>query len=297
MVPLAQREQVWDPEATRMLGSTEVRNMQCRTSSRGSTLITLIGSPLGQGVTAMFFQVVFVSLLLLVFGALFSLAGYRLFVLLLPLWGFFAGFLVTAQAIQDLFGGGFLATTSSWVFGFLFGLVFAVAAYFFYYAAIVILAATVGFELGTGLMIGLHVHSGLLQFIVGLVVAAALTAAVMLLNVPKLSIVVLSALAGASMVLAGILLALGRIALPALGGGYVGAFIRASWFWALVYLAIVAVGIVAQMRVPDAYQLEAYSHDQTTFQAPTPGQTAPAPAPATAGAAAEAPGAVGLSPS
>ncbi len=70
----------------------------------------------------MFFQIVFVSLALLAFGALFCAVGFRLFVLLLPLYGFFAGFVVTAQSIQQLFGGGFLATTGSWVFGFFVGL-------------------------------------------------------------------------------------------------------------------------------------------------------------------------------
>ncbi len=47
-------------------------------------------------------------------------------------------------------------------------------AYLFYYAAVVILAATVGFEIGVGFMSGLGVTSGFLHFIVGLIVAAIL---------------------------------------------------------------------------------------------------------------------------
>src|SRR5262245_39479740 len=98
----------------------------------------------------MFFQIVFVSLLLTLIGLGLCFAGFRLFVVLLPLFGFFAGFLVTAQSIQELFGGGFLATTSSWVLGFVVGVLFALVAYLFYYGAVVVLAATVGYELGVG---------------------------------------------------------------------------------------------------------------------------------------------------
>jgi hypothetical protein len=215
----------------------------------------------------MFFQTIFVSLVAILFGLAVCFAGFRLFVLLLPIWGFFAGFLVTAQAIQELFGGGFLATTSGWVFGLVVGVLFAVAAYFFYYAAIVVLGVTVGYELGIGIMAGLGVSSGFFQFIVGVVVAAALTIAVVLLDLPKAFIVALTALAGASMVLSGILLALGRIPLTYLHDGLVGAFIRSSWLWFLVYLVIAAVGMVAQFRIPLGYSLAPYGRQHGSLQA------------------------------
>ncbi|HEX8033717.1 MAG TPA: DUF4203 domain-containing protein [Ktedonobacterales bacterium] len=216
----------------------------------------------------MFFQIVFVSLLEIVLGVGLCFAGFRLFTILLPLFGFFAGFLVTAQAIQELFGGGFLATISSWVFAFIVGAFCAVAAYFFYYAAIAVLAATVGYELGVGLMAGLGVSSGVLQFLVGLAVAAVLTVAVILLNLPKVFIVVLTALAGASMILTGVLLALGRVPLTALNWGLVGAFIRDSWFWSFVYLALAAAGVAAQLLLPEEYTLAPYSQEQMVPHAP-----------------------------
>lgn len=220
----------------------------------------------------MFLQLVFVSLLQLLFGLVFLLAGFRLFVLLMPLWGFFAGFLVTAQAIQELFGGGFLASISSWVFGFVVGALCAAAAYFFYYAAVTILCATVGYELGVGLMAGLGVVSGVVLFIVGLVVAAVLAATVIFFNLPRTFIVVLTALAGAGMILTGILLALGRVSLVELNWGIVGAFIRASWFWSLLYLALAAAGIVAQLRLPEEYLLEPYGQDELSRRMPVHGQ-------------------------
>jgi len=222
----------------------------------------------------MFFQIIFVSLVLLTLGVAVWAAGFRLFVVILPVFGFFAGFIVTAQAIQQLFGGGFLATTSSWVFGFFVGLIFAVVAYLFYYGAIAILAATAGYELGVGIIAGLGISSGFLQFIVGLVVALAFAAGVIVFNLPRLLIVVLTSLIGAGMILAGILIGLGRISLVALQYGVVGAFIRLSWFWSLVFLAIAAAGIVVQLFVlPNRFTLQPYDEEEyaqrtSTYEAP-----------------------------
>ena len=229
----------------------------------------------------MFVQIVFASLLLLLLGLGLCFAGFRLFVILLPMFGFFAGFLVTAQAIQELFGGGFLSTASSWVFGIIIGVVCAVAAYFFYYAAVAVLAATVRFEFGVGIVAGLGVSSGVLQFIVGLVVAAVLTATVILLNLPQVFIVVLTALAGASMILTGVLLTLGRVSLATLSLGVVGAFIRDSWFWWLAYLTLVVVGVAAQMLLPEEYIWTPYSRERMGSY--TPNTQGPASPPKEAG--------------
>lgn len=219
----------------------------------------------------MFFETVVVALLALTLGVVTSFAGFRLFVILLPIWGFFAGFTATAEAIQQLFGGGFLATVSSWVVALGVGALFALVAYLFYYAAVVVLAATVGFEIGAGLMAGFGVNMGVLQFVVGLAVALALSVAIVVLNLPKAIIIVLTALGGASMILTGLLLAFGRISLSSLELGIVGAFVRSSGFWLLVYVAIALIGMVAQFVAPDAYRLKPYSLEQTTFQAPTSG--------------------------
>ncbi len=219
----------------------------------------------------MFFETVVVALLALALGVFTSFAGFRLFVILLPIWAFFAGFIATAEAIQQLFGGGFLATVSSWVVALGVGALFALLAYLFYYAAVIVLAATVGFEIGAGLMAGFGASMGVLQFVVGLAIALALCVAVVALNLPKAIIIVLTALGGASMILTGVLLAFGSISLSTLELGIVGAFVRSSWFWFLVYVAIAMIGMVVQSLAPDAYRVRPYSLEQTTFQAPTPG--------------------------
>lgn len=210
----------------------------------------------------MFLETVFVSLGLLAFGAILCAFGFRLFVVLLPVFAFFAGFEITAQAIQELFGVGFLRTASSWVFGFIVGLLFAVVAYLFYYGAVVILAGAVGYEIGVGVLIGIGSTSGFLLFIVGLVLGLALAAAVVLLNLPKVLIIVLTALAGASMIVSGILIALGQIPLTSLSSGVVGSLIRLSWFWSLVCLVVAVAGMAIQMLMPSAYQITPYGETQ-----------------------------------
>ena len=97
------------------------------------------------------------------------------------------------------------------------------------------------------------VSAGFLLFLAGVIVAAAVAAAVILLNLPKVLIVALTAEVGASLILTGILLAVGQLTLTALTWGVVGDFIRSSWLWFLVFVVLVFAGIVAQLRLPEAY--------------------------------------------
>ena len=197
-----------------------------------------------------------IGLLALVVGAAFCLAGYRFLLFLLPIWGFFAGFSIGASAIVALFGGGFLSTTSSWLVGIVVGLICAVLSYLFYYAAVVVLGAAVGYLLGTGFMALLGFQPGFLTFIVGVVVAAILGAAVVLVNAPKLLLIVLSALGGAATLVAGLLLILGQIPLGALRYGMLGAVLRESWFWSLVWIAAACIGLVVQWESTQQYTVE-----------------------------------------
>jgi hypothetical protein len=222
----------------------------------------------------MFVQTVFISLLQVVLGLALCFAGFRLFVMVLPVLALFGGFLITAQVIQELFGGGFLISAGSWVLGIVVGLLCAVAAYYFFYAAVIVLAATVGYELGVGLMAGFGVNAGLLQFLVGVVVAAVVIAAVIFLNLPKVVIVALTAEVGATMILTGFLLAIGHISPAALHWGVVGAFIRDSWFWFLAFLAIAAAGIVVQLLLPEDFVPEPYSKEEVARRVSRQGQLA-----------------------
>jgi len=195
----------------------------------------------------MFLETLFIGLLALLLGAAFCFAGYRFFRILIPIWGFFAGFSLGAEGVVAIFGGSFLSTVTSWVIGLVVGLVIAVLAYLFYYAAVVILGGSVGYSIGAGFiaLLGLPA-TGFLAVVVGLVVAVVLALLVIVLNLPRILIIVLSALGGAGTVLAGILLMFQRIPLEYLGYESVSAIIRNSWFWLIVWIVVAGAGMFVQ---------------------------------------------------
>ena len=171
----------------------------------------------------MFFQIVLASLLIILLGLGLCFGGYRFFTILLPIWGFFAGFQFGATIFTNLFGQGFLSTVISWVIGLLVGIFAAVLAYLFYAGAVILLAALVGYQLGVGIMTWIGFQPGFIPFLVGLVFALGIGALAVFLRFPKLLIILLTAFAGAGAILAGFFLALGRISLDSLpvwrGGG------------------------------------------------------------------------------
>ncbi len=121
----------------------------------------------------MTFQDFLIGALILLVGAAFCFAGYRFFRILITIWGFFAGFNLGAAGMTALFGQNFLGTTTGWVLGLVVGLVIAVLAYFFYYVAVVLLGASVGYSLGSGLIAAFGLNNpGFLSVTVGIVLAA-----------------------------------------------------------------------------------------------------------------------------
>src|SRR3989440_6155363 len=139
----------------------------------------------------MVLSVLAVGILALLIGIAFCFAGYRFFRILIALWGFFAGFLLTAQAFTASSGGHFLVSAAGLIIALIVGLVVAALAYYLYVAAVVILSASVGFWIGTGLMtaIGFGSHS-VPALIVGLIVAVILAILTLALNLTKMLIII-----------------------------------------------------------------------------------------------------------
>lgn len=204
----------------------------------------------------MAFQDFLIGALVLLVGALFCFAGYRFFRILITIWGFFAGFNLGTAAMTALFNNAFLQTTTGIVLGIVIGLVFAALAYFFYYFAVVLLGATAGYDLGSGFIgaIGLN-NPGFIAVIVGVVLAIVFALVILLFNLPKLLIMVFTALGGAVAMLAGLLILLGQVKTAYLQYGDAVALVRASWFWTLVAIVIAVVGFLAQWRTNQEYTM------------------------------------------
>src|SRR6185503_964604 len=111
------------------------------------------------------------SLLALFFGFVVTFGGYRFFLILLPIWGFFYGFGFGAHTIQALLGTAFLATVTVWVVGFVMGALFAVLSYLFHIFGVALLAGSLGYALGAALMMGLGLDWGFIPWLVGIVLS------------------------------------------------------------------------------------------------------------------------------
>ena len=60
------------------------------------------------------FEIICGTMIALLFATFVCFAGYRFFLVLLPIWGFFFGFALGVQSIQALIGDGSFATVTSW---------------------------------------------------------------------------------------------------------------------------------------------------------------------------------------
>ena len=205
----------------------------------------------------MAFQDFLIGALVLLAGAAFCFVGYRFFRILIVIWGFFAGFNLGTAAMTSLFNNAFLGTTTGIVLGLVIGLVFAALAYFFYYFAVVLLGASAGYTLGSGLIgaIGLN-NPGFVAVIVGVVLAVVFAFLILVLNLPKILIMVFTALGGAVAMLAGLLILFGQVKVAYLQYGDAVALVKASWFWSIVAIALAVVGFLVQWRTMQEYNLE-----------------------------------------
>ena len=156
-----------------------------------------------------------VGLLALAIGLAFAFYGFRLFLILLPIWGFFAGFLIGATLISSLIGGadpGAFATITGWVVGIVVGVAFAILSYLYYWVAIILLGGALGYQLTIGVLqwIGFE-GEGLIAFILALIVGAAFAVAFFVLHMPAVLVIVATAISGAGIAVAGVVIALGLV--------------------------------------------------------------------------------------
>ena len=204
----------------------------------------------------MAFQDFLIGALVMLVGLVFCFVGYRFFRILITIWGFFAGFNLGTAAMAALFNNAFLQTTTGIVLGLVIGLVFAVLAYFFYYFAVVLLGATAGYDLGSGLIGLISNNLNFIAFIVGVAVAVVFILLILLLNLPKLLIMVFTALGGAVAMIVGLLILLGQAKVALLQFGEAWTLVRASWFWTIVAIALAVVGFLVQWSTMRTYTLE-----------------------------------------
>src|SRR5918995_3159982 len=187
--------------------------------------------------------------------------GLRFWFILLPVFGAITGFFVGARVMQDIFGTGFLATTTSWIVGIIMAIVLALLSYFIWYAGAIIMVGAVGASLFSGVLHALFTNPwGWVLFIVALIGAIIFAVGALILNLPIYIIIVNSALGGASLAIAGLLMIFGTIVLTELANGATVAVIDEttrglSWLWVLAWIVLAVAGIFYQLRSVDEIRL------------------------------------------
>jgi hypothetical protein len=196
-----------------------------------------------------------IGVLGIVLGAAFCFAGFRWFLLLLPIWGLFAGFMVGAQATAALLGEGFLAGVLGIVVGVILAIVFAVLSYLYWWGAVLVVAGSLGYWL-TGWLLSLigFTGDGLVITIIALAGGAALALVALLVNAPKYVAIILTAFAGAAWLVAGFALIPALITKDDLANGALVALYKEGWLWIVLWAVAAAAGIIAQLQMTRRWQ-------------------------------------------
>ena len=206
----------------------------------------------------MVFEIFCMALIGLFVGMAVCFNGYRWFLVLLPILGFFFGFGLGAQTVTALFGVGFLSTVTSWVVGFIVAVVFAVLSYLFYFVGVLIVAGSLGYALGVGLMGLFSMDLTLITWLVGIALGVVAILITVFLNLQKWVIIIATSVLGAGAIIGTFLMVFGVIEPADFGRNAVAAAIGDSFFWLVGFLALAILGIVAQAYNNRTYMLEPY---------------------------------------
>lgn len=205
------------------------------------------------------FELFCMTLIGLLFGAALVFGGYRLFLVLLPIWGFFFGFGLGAQTVHVLFGMGFLATISGWVVGFFAGVIFALLSYLFYMFAVALLAGSFGYGLIVGLWSLIGWDFGFIAWLLGIAVGVVVALVVLFFNVQKYAVIIITAIAGTAVIIFTLLAAFGNLTPVELLLSPVKSAVQNSFWWWLFFLVVAIAGIVVQIWDTSSYEIESYN--------------------------------------
>ena len=207
--------------------------------------------------TDSFFAMMCGGMLALLFGMVVAFSGYRLFLVLIPIWGFFFGFGFGAQTMQAIFGDAFLATITSWIVGFIVAIVFAVLSYLFYIVAVALLAGSLGYAVAVGLLTAIGMNMGFIVWIIGVVAGVALALVVLRFNLQKIFIQLATAFEGAAIIVGVFLALFGSTTISQMAQNP-SAALQGSPFWMIIYIGLGLLAFAAQYATSRAYEIQSY---------------------------------------
>jgi Domain of unknown function (DUF4203) len=191
---------------------------------------------------------VIVGLAAIVIGGALCFWGYFAMRLVIPIWGFCAGFMLGAGATSWIDNSEFLSTVLGWVLGFFIGLLFAVIAYLFYEIAIVLTFAAIGFTFGADLMIALDIDWEWFVILIGIAVGILFGIFAVVVQLPMAVLVVFSTIAGALTATAGLMLVFNAVDIADFDNTRIVDVIDDAWWWWLIAFGLAILGFVSQMK-------------------------------------------------
>ncbi len=189
------------------------------------------------------------GLLAVAVGVAVCFAGLRLWFWLLPVWGFVIGFLGGAALITWLAGDGFLSTTLGIVVGLIVGVGASLISYLWWYVGAIIAAGSAGSMLGSTLFAAIGIDSTVVLFIVGLIFAVVFALAALVLALPIYMVIVNTAIGGAVVIIAGILLIFDNVNRDEIGTLEAWTRIHDNWILWLLWVVLAGAGIAAQLSL------------------------------------------------
>ena len=216
-----------------------------------------------------FFATMITSLIAMFFGFVVAFGGYRFFLILLPIWGFFFGFGFGAHSLQALLGDGFLVTITSWVIGLclwraLCGVVVPVLPVWCSVAR-----RLAGLRAGCGLLLAIGVDYGFLPWLIGVVVGAVFVVGAFVLNLQKWIIIIATSVLGAGIIVGTFLFMFGGLPSPQLVQNPVRAVLQTSPLWLIVFIVFAVLGGIAQYQTTRRFEAETYDRFAEMTNAPT----------------------------
>jgi Domain of unknown function (DUF4203) len=204
------------------------------------------------------FELLCAGVIVFLFGLVLCFAGYKFFLVLLPIWGFFFGLALGAQTMQALFGVGPFATVTSWVVGFIVGALFAVLSYMFYIVAVAIIAGSLGYFVAVGILMAIGLNMGFLVWLIGIVAAIALAIVTLMFNLQKWVIIIATALLGAGVVFGGFYVLYNPLA--QFMDNPVKAFLSSSPLLMILAIALAVFGFIVQYQNTRNFTLDSYNN-------------------------------------
>lgn len=189
-----------------------------------------------------------VGILALGAGLLLCLSGYWTLRLLLSIWGGVIGFGLGSGLATWINDDSYLATALGWIVGLVLALIFAALAYLYYVVAVVLSFASIGFTLGATVLAAIGVSWNWVLVTVGVVCGLLLALLAIATDLPLVILVVLSSIAGAGVVVTGLMLLTNVIDTADFDEAALTDHIDGRWWWSVAFVVVAAVGMFTQLR-------------------------------------------------